>query len=568
MNPLESSMSGSYDPYLVVLSVTIAIFAAYTALDLAGQISSSKRYTKIGWLISGALAMGTGIWSMHFIGMLAFGLAVPVSYDSLGVIISMVIAIMISGIALLIVSRDLLGITELLIGSLLMGLGIIGMHYTGMAAMRFPGSIHYNYLLVGLSGLIAIAVSGIALWLVFHLQEVKSKITARYLKLGGAVIMGLAIPLTHYTGMLAASFYASNQIIKDNSSLETSILSAITSTVTFAILGVALLISLEKKVIERTAALVKLEVEIVERKHTEQQLRERSVQLEETLANLKRTQSQLVQTEKISSLGLLIAGIAHEVNNPISFIAGNLTYAQEYVDDLVKHLYLYQENYPTATEAIQNHAKEIELEYLLEDLPKTISSMKLGADRIEQIMRSLRSYSRADNNAKESADIHECLETTLMILQHRLKPNSERPEIQIIKEYGDLPKIECYAGQLNQVFMNLLANAIDALEESNIGKTFSEIQQQPNSIMIRTEITNQETPLVNIHIQDNGCGMSETVQEQMFEDFFTTKPKGKGTGIGLAISYQIITEKHHGKIKCLSSPGCGTEFIIQIPVVD
>ncbi len=246
---------------------------------------------------------------------------------------------------------------------------------------------------------------------------------------------------------------------------------------------------------------------------------------------------------------------------------GNLDYAKQYIDDLLKLVYLYQENTPSPAKEITNYIKRIDFDFLVSDLPKMISSMEVGTERIRDIMQSLRNFSRIDSTDKKAVNIHEGIETTLMILQHRLKDRRERPAIQIVKKYGDLPPVKCYPGQLNQVFMNLLANAIDALDEYNQGRTYVEIEKDPNVITISTElVTLEELDKVVIRIVDNGPGMPESVREKLFNPFFTTKPEGKGTGLGLSISYQIVTEKHEGTIECISSPGEGACFIIQIPL--
>ncbi|MEO1560369.1 MAG: ATP-binding protein, partial [Cyanobacteria bacterium J06632_19] len=289
---------------------------------------------------------------------------------------------------------------------------------------------------------------------------------------------------------------------------------------------------------------------------------DKSQKLQQSLETLQQTQAQLVQTEKISSLGQLVAGVAHEVNNPVGFIAGNLSIANQYIEDLLELFSLYQENLPCPPEEIEIFQEEIDLDYLLEDLPKMITSMELGTNRIRDIMQSLRNFSRTDSADKKPINIHEGIETTLMILQHRFKANSERPKIDVVKKYEELPLVKCYSGQLNQAFMNLLANAIDALDESNQGKTYVEIEKNPNVITIRTSADKDK---VTIRIADNGPGMPEEVRSKLFNAFFTTKPEGKGTGLGLSISYQIVTETHSGNLYCLSSPGNGAEFVIELP---
>ena len=268
---------------------------------------------------------------------------------------------------------------------------------------------------------------------------------------------------------------------------------------------------------------------------------------------LKQTQSQLIQTEKMSSLGQMVAGIAHEINNPVNFIGGNIDYANKYIQDLTDLVTLYQEYYPNPPDAILQRIEDIELEFLREDLPKTLSSMKMGADRIHEIVVSMRNFSRSDDGNMKSADIHEGIDSTLVILNHRLKQG-----IQVIKQYGKLPAVECSPAQLNQVFMNVIGNAIDALEEMKKGdKGYSP------TIWISTEVTPDNT--VTVKIRDNGPGIAAGCAQQIFDPFFTTKSIGKGTGLGLAISYQIVA-KHHGKIEVNSQIGQGTEFVITLPV--
>jgi GAF domain-containing protein len=293
-------------------------------------------------------------------------------------------------------------------------------------------------------------------------------------------------------------------------------------------------------------------------------------QLAAALQDLQTTQTQLIQTEKMSSLGQLVAGVAHEINNPVNFIHGNLLHVEEYFHNLMKLIALYQQQLSNPYSEILDLAEELDIEFVAEDLPKTLSSMKIGTERIRQIVLSLQNFSRLDQANIKFVNIHEGIDSTLLILQHRLKAKPNSSGIEVIKEYGDLPEVECYAGLLNQVFMNILSNAIDALEQShmtpNSSLTVTSLpnQENPHTIWIRTKVVDNSR--IAILIQDNGIGMKEEVRKNVFNPFFTTKPVGKGTGLGLSISYQIIMETHKGELKCLSTPGQGTEFIIEIPI--
>lgn len=328
---------------------------------------------------------------------------------------------------------------------------------------------------------------------------------------------------------------------------------------------------LKQKIAEHERAEVALRQSKARLKNQAQQLEAETQHAKSLLQELQRTQAQLIQTEKMSSLGQLIAGVAHEINNPVGFIYGNLDYATCYIKDLMRLMDLYSFHYPQPVAQIQAEIKAIDLDFLMADMPKLLSSMKVGATRIRQVVLSLQNFLRAEQAKMKPVDIHEGIESTLLLLQHRLKPTAENPEIKVGKEYGILPLVECYAGQLNQVFMNLLTNAIDVLEASSGSQGGSLCITVTTGVEeIRREYaganSGEKTPHAVIRIADNGPGMSEEVCRRLFDPFFTTKPVGKGTGLGLSISYQIVVEKHSGQLTCVSEPGRGAEFLIAIPI--
>ncbi len=355
----------------------------------------------------------------------------------------------------------------------------------------------------------------------------------------------LCIPILSQ-GQLISILYLENNLTTDAFTADRiEVLQVLSSQAAIALDNALLYASVEQKVQDRT-----------------QELNQKNKDLSQTLEELKRTQAQLIQTEKMSGLGQMVAGVAHEINNPVSFIYGNLAPASEYVQDLLNLIALYQEHYPTPVEEIQETIESIDLDFISEDLQNLLNSMQVGAERIRKIVLSLRNFSRLDEADKKPVNIHDGLESTLLILQNRFKQLGvgDYPEIEIIKEYGELPLVNCYASQLNQVFMNLLTNACDALEQEK--KNHPSTNKQPR-ITVRTEANAQS---VQIRIIDNGPGIDEATVQKIFNPFYTTKPVGSGTGLGLSISYQIVVEKHSGQLSCFSQPGQGAEFIVEIPL--
>ena len=317
---------------------------------------------------------------------------------------------------------------------------------------------------------------------------------------------------------------------------------------------------------EEVIARLKLHLNLSHLTHTlEQKVEERTAELSKSLEQLQKTQLQLIQSEKMSTLGQLVAGIGHEINNPLNSIVANTFHVQEYTSEMLEVLNLFQEKFAELDPNIAKLLQKIDLEFLNEDLPSLIKSMQHGVTRLEDISLSLRTFARSDISSKVEFQIHEGLNSTVMLLQHRLKSNKDHPEIEVVKDYGDLPPITCYPGQINQVFMNLIANAIDAFEELNLNRSYQEIIADPNIITVKTRV-NDETNSVTIYIKDNGIGLNPQVQDKIFEQTFTTKAVGKGTGLGLAISHQIVVEKHNGKIEYNSIPGQSTEFMVTLPI--
>ncbi|MDP9585651.1 UNVERIFIED_ORG: NO-binding membrane sensor protein with MHYT domain/nitrogen-specific signal transduction histidine kinase [Burkholderia contaminans] len=573
-------MHGTYDPLLVLLSLVIATLASYTALDLAAFISLlDNPKLKRAWLGGGAAAMGTGIWSMHFVGMLALSLPIPLGYALPDTVASLVIAVLVSYFALNIVTRARLSRRRLLAGGALMGAGIVGMHYTGMAAMRMAPGIRYDPVLFAASIGIAVIASTAALWMAQALRVQQAR-HATALRIGAALIMGIAITGMHYTAMAAAHFApdarcgAANGI--DGPWLATTI-----ALFTMATLIVTLLVSrfdarttflrgmtdtLERLVRLRTAELEtalrryeqttamlqrtreNMATEIDERKAAQIRLEQEKDEQRRLLRALEETHVQLLQSEKLASIGQLAAGVAHEINNPVGFISANLntlkTWVRSLLDVIAAHEAALRQLEPAQRDALAAMGRAADLDYVRDEIATLIDESIDGALRVRRIVQDLRDFSRPGSGEWCVADIHAGLESTLNVVHNELKYKAD-----IVREYGDVPPVECLPSQLNQVFMNLLVNAAHAIPERGV-------------ITIRTSSDDEQ---VSIAISDTGTGMTPDIVRRIFDPFFTTKPVGQGTGLGLSVSHGIV-ERHRGTIDVTSEPGRGTTFRIRLPI--
>ncbi|MBD2260056.1 MHYT domain-containing protein [Pseudanabaena sp. FACHB-2040] len=560
-------MLNHYDLRLVALSFLLSVLAAYAALDFAGQVATAKGRSRTFWLAGGAIAFSTGVWSMHFIGMLAFELPVPVQYDLVMVVLSALPPVLAAGLALCLVSRPVLGLRHVVLGSVLMGLSIAAMHYLGMAAMRLPLMARYNLSTVAASVVIAIAVSFVALWITFCLRQASTLIGSLQ-KVSSALLIGLAVSSMHYTGMTAVHFgpaplpaaiFPSLDIdmmaLPSLMAMDLGFLDNLISAVAGIVIGIALLISLEAKVLHQATLLAQLQQEVAHRQRVEDGVKK-------TLRELRAAQAALVQTEKMSSLGRLVAGISHEVNNPLGVITGNLAYLQGFARDLLELAVLCQQHGAALPAPVQAHLDELDLDFVIQDTPRLLGSMEHGASRIRDIVTALRNFSRLDEAELKPVRLTEGLEDALQLLRHRLAATVGRPEIMILRQYTDMPKVECYAGQLNQVFVKLLENAIDALD----ARTFQTNQIWEDTVPTVTLTTHWNTEQVCIGITDNGIGIAEAVKDLVFDPFFTTKPVGEGTGMGLAIAHQIVTQTHGGTLSVVSNQAGGTTFEICLPL--
>ncbi|WP_321869802.1 histidine kinase [Burkholderia ubonensis] len=573
-------MQGTYHLPLVLLSLVIATLASYTALDLAAFISLlDKPRLRRAWLGGGAAAMGTGIWSMHFVGMLAFSLPIPLGYDLVETGVSLVIAVLVSYFALSVVTRATLTRSRLLAGGVLMGGGIAGMHYTGMAAMQMQPGIRYDPALFAASIGIAVLASTAALWLAQALRTRHAGFAIAR-RVGAATLMGIAISGMHYTAMAAAHFAPDARCGAANG-IDTPWLATTVALFTLAILIVTLMISrfdartmflrgitdmLEDLVQVRTAeleqALRRYELttetlqrtrahmarEIEERKAAQARLEQEKDEQRRLLHELEETHVQLLQSEKLASIGQLAAGVAHEINNPIGFVSANLNTLKTWVRGLLDVVAAHEAALPRhdaeTRVALTATGRAADIDYIRGEIATLIDESIDGTMRVRRIVQDLRDFSRPGSDEWSVVDIHAGLESTLNVVHNELKYKAD-----VVREYGDVPHVECLPSQLNQVFMNLLVNAAQAIPGRGV-------------ITIRTTSDGDH---VTIAISDTGKGMPPDIMRRIFDPFFTTKPVGQGTGLGLSVSHGIV-ERHRGVIDVTSEPGRGSTFSIRLPI--
>ncbi|RQR53891.1 histidine kinase [Burkholderia sp. Bp9140] len=573
-------MHGTYNLLLVLLSLVIATLASYTALDLAAFISLlDDPKLKRAWLGGGAAAMGTGIWSMHFVGMLALSLPIPLGYALADTGASLAIAVLVSYFALNVVTRARLSRRRLLVGGVLMGAGIVGMHYTGMAAMRMAPGIRYDPVLFAASIAVAVIASTAALWMAQALRARQARHATRQ-RIGAALIMGIAITGMHYTAMAAAHFAPDARCGAANG-IDAPWLATTIALFTTATLIVTLLVcrfdarttflrgmtdTLERLVRLRTAELEtalrryeqttamlqrtreNMATEIDERRAAQIRLEQEKDEQRRLLRALEDTHVQLLQSEKLASIGQLAAGVAHEINNPVGFISANLntlkTWVRSLLDVIAAHEAALPQLDPAARDALTAMGRTADLDYVRDEIVTLIDESIDGAVRVRRIVQDLRDFSRPGSGEWSVVDIHSGLESTLNVVHNELKYKAD-----IVRAYGDVPHVECIPSQLNQVFMNLLVNAAHAIPERGV-------------ITIRTSSDGEQ---VSIAISDTGTGMTPDIVRRIFDPFFTTKPVGQGTGLGLSVSHGII-ERHRGAIDVTSAPGRGTTFRIRVPI--
>ncbi len=531
-------MISTYNIWLVLLSVIIALFASYTALDLASRVMHSSGRAMTSWLIGGSVSMGIGIWAMHFIGMLAFHLPIPLAYDIPITLFSLVPAIATSVIALWVIRRGDPGIKILLVSAIVMGVGIAAMHYTGMAALKMQPSIEYDPLLFVLSVTIAIAASLAALKIILLLESYRDSANVIFLKLSSAAVMAVAISGMHYTGMAAADFTPNSMCLSNPYGLRGESMALLIGAGSSIVMLITLLVSIfDERLGDQNARMA-------------EQLRLSNNELQARANELQEAHSQVLQSDKLASIGQLAAGVAHEINNPIGFVYSNLGTLEKYVQDIFSMITLYEQAESAIPDlevrsSLKAARQKLDFDFLKSDLQALMAESRDGITRVKTIVQNLKDFSHVDTVDKwHMADLHKGLNSTLNIVNNELKHKAT-----VVKEYGDIPEVECLSSQLNQVFMNLLVNASHAIEERG-------------TITLRTGQTGEE---VWIEVADSGKGIAPEHMQKIFDPFFTTKPVGEGTGLGLSLSYGII-QKHHGRIEVQSEVGKGTTFRICLPV--
>jgi NO-binding membrane sensor protein with MHYT domain/nitrogen-specific signal transduction histidine kinase len=573
-------MQGTYNHWLVLLSFGIATLASYATLDLTAFISLLKQpKLRRVWLSGGAAAMGTGIWSMHFVGMLAFSLPIPLGYNLAETGVSLLLAVLASYFALSVVTRELLTWGRLCVGGASMGGGIAGMHYTGMAAMHMQPAIAYDPVLFAASLMIAVGASTAALWIAQTLRAQHTR-HATVRRIGAAMVMGVAIGGMHYTAMAAANF-GPDAICGAANGIDAPWLATTIALFTLALLVVTLLVSrfdaratflrgmadtLEELVKQRTSELEgalkryerttrmlqqtreKMEREIEERKSAQARLEQEKDEQRRLMSELADTHVQLLQSDKLASIGQLAAGVAHEINNPIGFVNSNLNTLRGWVRDLLgvvtAHETLMSSLDSATRDTLLNAWKNADIDFVRDEIITLIDESIDGTTRVRRIVQDLRDFSRPGSGDWSMVDIHAGIESTLNVVHNEIKYKAD-----VVRDFGDLPLIECLPSQLNQVFMNLFVNAAQAIVGRGV-------------ISVRTTLEGDQ---VAIAISDTGSGMSQDVQRRIFDPFFTTKPIGEGTGLGLSVSHGIV-ERHKGAIDVESEPGRGTTFTVHLPV--
>jgi NO-binding membrane sensor protein with MHYT domain len=529
MPGLSAFLGFHYNLFLVALSIGVATFAAYTAFDItecATQVRSWKH--QILWVALGGFTLGGGIWSMHFIGMLALHLDIPVRYDLPLTLASLAIADIAAGFALFQVAQPIWNWSHRISGAVIMGGAVAMMHYIGMTAIRIPATMEMDHHIIGISVLIAIGASGAAQWILRRFDQVSY---ARELwRWCASFVMGLAVSAMHYTAMYGVRFIPEHHsTLNLVDGIEANRLAELVGAGTLVFCGITLVITLSQR---RRA-------------------------LQASLLELQNAQMRLIQAEKLSSVGQLSAGISHEINNPLAFLKGNLSYLELTMNDLIDVVTLTEHHTGNQITAITERLDEIDWDFVREDLPKSIQSMHTGIARIQDIVKSLEVFSSCNESEIKSVNLCARIDDALKLLSQRLAVNDNRPEIIVERNYEELPSFECLSGEMLQAIFSFLDNAIDAIEQR-----WKMDDQQIGKITITTRLLSGQN--IYLSITDNGIGFDAKLESRLFEPFFTTKAPGKGTGLGLTLALQTI-QQHGGTLSLLPTQS-GTRVEITLPV--